>query len=65
MVESDGSMAAAMRPSMLALLLIGACLWLALGFSYFANVIEEVRELTMPTEYWRRLQMRVARLERQ
>jgi hypothetical protein len=35
------------------------------SFSYFQNVIEEVRELKMPTEYWRHLQMRVARLEQQ
>jgi hypothetical protein len=35
------------------------------SFSYFANVIEEVRELKMPTEYWRHLQMRVARFEQQ
>ena len=35
------------------------------SFSYFANVIEEVRELKMPAEYWRHLQMRVARLEEQ
>ena len=35
------------------------------SFSYFANVIEEVRELKMPAEYWRHLQLRVARLEQQ
>jgi len=35
------------------------------GFSYFANVIEEVRELKMPAEYWSHLQMRVNRLEQQ
>ena len=35
------------------------------SFSYFKNVIEEVRELKMPAEYWRHLQMRVARLEQQ
>ena len=35
------------------------------SFSYFRNVIEEVRELKMPTEYWRHLQMRVDRLEQQ
>jgi hypothetical protein len=28
-------------------------------------VIEEVRELKMPAEYWRHLQMRVDRLEQQ
>jgi hypothetical protein len=33
------------------------------SFSYFQNVIEEVRELKMPAEYWRHLQMRVGRLE--
>jgi hypothetical protein len=36
---------------------------LIVTFSYFANVIEEVRELKMPAEYWRHLQMPVARLE--
>jgi hypothetical protein len=35
------------------------------SFSYFATVIEEVRELKMPAEYWRHLQTRVARLEQQ
>ena len=35
------------------------------SFSYFANVIEAVRELKMPAEYWRHLQTRVARLEQQ
>jgi hypothetical protein len=35
------------------------------SFSYFANVIEEVRELKMPAEYWHHIQMRVARLEQQ
>jgi hypothetical protein len=35
------------------------------SFSYFANVIDEVRELKMPAAYWRHLQMRVARLEQQ
>jgi Helix-turn-helix domain len=35
------------------------------SFSYFTNVIEEVRELKMPAEYWRHLQTRVARLEQQ
>jgi hypothetical protein len=29
------------------------------------HVIEEVRELKMSAEYWRDLQMRVARLEQQ
>ena len=38
---------------------------LIVSFSYFANVIEEVRELKMPAEYWHHLQMRVARLEQQ
>jgi hypothetical protein len=37
----------------------------AVSFGYFENVIEEVRELKMPTEYWRHLQMRVDRLEQQ
>jgi hypothetical protein len=36
-----------------------------ISFNYFENVIDEVRELKMPTEYWRHLQMRVARLEQQ
>jgi len=35
------------------------------SFSYFQNLIEEVRELKMPAEYWRHLQMRVDRLEQQ
>lgn len=35
------------------------------SFGYFQNVIEEVRELKMPPEYWRHLQMRVDRLEQQ
>ena len=35
------------------------------SFSYFQNVIEEVRELKMPAEYWQHLQMRVDRLEQQ
>ena len=35
------------------------------SFSYFQNVIEEVRELKMSAEYWRHLQMRVDRLEQQ
>jgi hypothetical protein len=35
------------------------------AFSYFQNVIEEVRELKMPAEYWRHLQARVGRLEQQ
>ena len=35
------------------------------SFSYFQNVIEEVRELKMSGEYWRHLQMRVDRLEQQ
>ncbi len=35
------------------------------SFSYFQNVIEEVRELKMPAKYWRHLQMRVDRLEQQ
>jgi len=35
------------------------------SFSYFTNVIEEVRELNMPAEYWRHLQSRVDRLEQQ
>jgi hypothetical protein len=35
------------------------------SFSYFENVIEEVRELKMPAEYWRHLEMRVDRLEQQ
>jgi hypothetical protein len=35
------------------------------SFSYFQNVIEEVRELKMSPEYWRHLQMRVDRLEQQ
>ena len=34
-----------------------------MSFSYFENVIEEVRELKMPPEYWRHPQMRVDRLE--
>ena len=36
-----------------------------MSFSYFENVIEEVRERKMPSEYWRHLQMRVDRLEQQ
>jgi hypothetical protein len=36
-----------------------------MSFSYFENVIEEVRELKMPPEYWRQLQMRMGRLEQQ
>ena len=36
-----------------------------MSFSYFENVIEEVRELKMSPEYWRHLQMRVDRLEQQ
>jgi hypothetical protein len=35
------------------------------SFSYFQNVIEEVRELNMSPKYWRHLQMRVDRLEQQ
>ncbi|MGA3241919.1 MAG: hypothetical protein ABSG03_37165 [Bryobacteraceae bacterium] len=35
------------------------------SFSYFENVIDEVRELKMPAEYWRHLQLRVERLEQQ
>jgi hypothetical protein len=35
------------------------------SFSYFQNVIEEVRELQMSAEYWRHLQTRVDRLEQQ
>jgi hypothetical protein len=38
---------------------------LIVSLSYFANVVEEVRKLKMPAEYWRHLQMRVARLEQQ
>ena len=38
---------------------------LIVSFSYFQNVIEEVRELKMSAEYWRHLQMRVDRLEQQ
>jgi hypothetical protein len=34
-------------------------------FSYFENVIEEVRALKMPAEYWGHLQVRLARLEQQ
>jgi hypothetical protein len=36
-----------------------------MSFSYFENVIEEVRELKMSPEYWRHLQMRVDGLEQQ
>jgi hypothetical protein len=36
-----------------------------MSFSYFENVIEEVRELKMSPEYWRHLQRRVDRLEQQ
>jgi hypothetical protein len=36
-----------------------------MSFSYFENVIAEVRELKMLPEYWRHLQMRVDRLEQQ
>ena len=32
-----------------------------MSFSYFENVIEEVRELKMSPDYWRHLQMRVDR----
>jgi hypothetical protein len=35
------------------------------SFSYFENVIDEVRELKMSAEYWRHLQLRVERLEQQ
>ena len=35
------------------------------SFSYFESVIDEVRELKMPAEYWRHLQLRVERLEQQ
>jgi biotin operon repressor len=35
------------------------------SFSYFQNVVEEVRELKMPAEYWRHLQIRLDRLEQQ
>ena|SRR6266567_2709916 len=35
------------------------------SFSYFQNLIEEVRELKMPAEYGRHLQMRMDRLEQQ
>ena len=35
------------------------------SFSYFQNLIEEVRELKMPAAYWRHMQMRVDRLEQQ
>lgn len=35
------------------------------AFSYFQNVIEEVRELKMSAEYWRHLQTRVDVLEQQ
>lgn len=35
------------------------------SFSYFQNVIEEVRELNMSAEYWRHLQIRIDRLEHQ
>lgn len=36
-----------------------------MSFGYFENVIEEVREWKMPTEYWRHLPMRADRLEQQ
>ena len=35
------------------------------SFSYFQNLVEEVRELKMPAEYWRHLQIRLDRLEQQ
>ena len=35
------------------------------SFSYFQNVLKEVRELKMSAEYWRHLQTRVDRLEQQ
>lgn len=36
-----------------------------MSFSYFENVIEEVRELKMSPQYWLHLRMRVDRLEQQ
>ena len=41
------------------------CVDLIVSFSYFQNVIEEVRELKMSVEYWRHLQMRVGQMEQQ
>src|SRR5450432_3946370 len=41
------------------------CVDLIVSFSYFQNVIEEVRELKMSAEYWRHLQMRVGQMEQQ
>jgi hypothetical protein len=35
------------------------------SFNYFQNVIEEIRELNVPPQYWRHLQLRVDQLERQ
>ena len=35
------------------------------SFSYFQSVVEEVRELKMPAEYWSHLQIRLDRLEQQ
>lgn len=35
------------------------------SFSYFQNVIEEVRELKMSADYWRHLQMRVGQMDQQ
>jgi hypothetical protein len=41
------------------------CVDLIVSFSYFQNVVEEVRELKMSAEYWRHLQMRVGQMEQQ
>jgi hypothetical protein len=38
---------------------------LIVSFSYFQNIIEEVRELKMSAAYWQHLRMRVNRLEQQ
>ena len=38
---------------------------LIVSFSYFRNVIEEVRELQVSADYWRYLQRRVHQMERQ
>ncbi len=38
---------------------------LIVSFSYFQNVIEEAGELQMSADYWRYLQLRIDRMERQ
>ncbi len=38
---------------------------LIVSFSYFQNVIEEVRELQVSADYWRYLQLRIDKMEQQ